>query len=173
MTTDRERPGSLIIRPPSEWRGALVRLTRGCHQNGCRFCGTCPRGAHLFYPHGSGGEERRRHAPSAVLQSRDSFSRRLGPSASRPGGIHRDRTLSPGPIPRNHPIDVLCAGIHALEGKGAGNQAFDRSGAEPGTDPLGIRRFQHSQIRQQGANAEDPFHRGPIAQRSRCELFFF
>lgn len=42
MTADREQPESLIIRPPSEWRSMLVRLTRGCHWNRCRFCGIYP-----------------------------------------------------------------------------------------------------------------------------------
>ena len=32
-------PESLIIRPPSEWRSLLVRITRGCNWNRCRFCG--------------------------------------------------------------------------------------------------------------------------------------
>ena len=39
MTANREQPESLIIRPPSESRSMLVRLTRGCHWNRCRFCG--------------------------------------------------------------------------------------------------------------------------------------
>ena len=42
MTYVREQPESLIIRPPSEWRSMLVRLTRGCHWNRCRFCGIYP-----------------------------------------------------------------------------------------------------------------------------------
>ncbi len=33
------QPESLIIRPPSEWRSLLVRITRGCNWNRCRFCG--------------------------------------------------------------------------------------------------------------------------------------
>jgi hypothetical protein len=37
-----EQPESLIIRPPSEWRSVLVRLTRGCQWNRCRFCGIYP-----------------------------------------------------------------------------------------------------------------------------------
>lgn len=28
-----------VIRPPSEWRSLLIRLTRGCKWNRCRFCG--------------------------------------------------------------------------------------------------------------------------------------
>ena len=42
MKAGREQPESLIIRPPSEWRSTLVRLTRGCHWNRCRFCGIYP-----------------------------------------------------------------------------------------------------------------------------------
>ena len=42
MTAGRKQPESLIIRPPSEWRSMLVRLTRGCHWNRCRFCGIYP-----------------------------------------------------------------------------------------------------------------------------------
>jgi len=33
------RPEPLTIRPPSEWRSALVRSVRGCNWNRCRFCG--------------------------------------------------------------------------------------------------------------------------------------
>ncbi len=33
---------SLIIRPPSEYRSLLVRITRGCNWNRCRFCGIYP-----------------------------------------------------------------------------------------------------------------------------------
>ncbi|KAB2836635.1 MAG: radical SAM protein, partial [Candidatus Brocadia sp.] len=36
-----------IIRPPSEWRSLLVRVTRGCKWNRCRFCGIYP---HLGEP---------------------------------------------------------------------------------------------------------------------------
>ena len=36
-----------VIRPPSEWRSLLVRLTRGCRWNRCRFCGIYP---HLGTP---------------------------------------------------------------------------------------------------------------------------
>ncbi len=35
-------PEPLIIRPPSEWRSLLVRITRGCNWNRCRFCGIYP-----------------------------------------------------------------------------------------------------------------------------------
>ncbi len=38
----RREPESLVIRPPSEWRSLLVRLTRGCNWNRCRFCGIYP-----------------------------------------------------------------------------------------------------------------------------------
>ena len=33
------RPEQLTIRPPSEWRSLLVRSTRGCNWNRCKFCG--------------------------------------------------------------------------------------------------------------------------------------
>ncbi|MBD3320599.1 MAG: radical SAM protein [Chitinivibrionales bacterium] len=36
------RPERLIIRPPSEWRSMLVRVTRGCKWNRCKFCGQYP-----------------------------------------------------------------------------------------------------------------------------------
>ncbi len=35
-------PEHLIIRPPSEWRSLLIRVTRGCSWNRCRFCGIYP-----------------------------------------------------------------------------------------------------------------------------------
>jgi len=38
----QDQPESLIIRPPSEWRSLLVRITRGCNWNRCRFCGIYP-----------------------------------------------------------------------------------------------------------------------------------
>ncbi len=44
----RYHPETLIIRPPSEYRSLLVRLTRGCKWNRCRFCGLYP---HLGEPH--------------------------------------------------------------------------------------------------------------------------
>jgi len=47
MHRTRETPESLIIRPPSEHRSLLVRLTRGCKWNRCRFCGIYP---HLGEP---------------------------------------------------------------------------------------------------------------------------
>ena len=37
-----QRPEPLTIRPPSEWRSALIRSTRGCNWNKCRFCGVYP-----------------------------------------------------------------------------------------------------------------------------------
>lgn len=36
------RPERLIIRPPSEWRSMLIRSTRGCRWNRCKFCGIYP-----------------------------------------------------------------------------------------------------------------------------------
>lgn len=47
MGSKREIPETLIIRPPSEYRSLLVRLTRGCKWNRCRFCGLYP---HLGEP---------------------------------------------------------------------------------------------------------------------------
>ena len=38
----RRQPESLVIRPPSEWRSLLVRVTRGCAWNRCKFCGIYP-----------------------------------------------------------------------------------------------------------------------------------
>ncbi len=35
-------PEHLVIRPPSEHRSLLVRVTRGCRWNRCRFCGIYP-----------------------------------------------------------------------------------------------------------------------------------
>jgi len=35
-------PEHLVIRPPSEWRSLLIRVTRGCQWNRCRFCGIYP-----------------------------------------------------------------------------------------------------------------------------------
>lgn len=42
MREERDRPEDLIIRPPSEARSALVRVTRGCAWNRCKFCGQYP-----------------------------------------------------------------------------------------------------------------------------------
>ena len=39
--TQRE-PEQLIIRPPSEHRSLLIRATRGCKWNKCKFCGIYP-----------------------------------------------------------------------------------------------------------------------------------
>jgi len=47
MVEKKELPETLIIRPPSEYRSLLVRLTRGCKWNRCRFCGLYP---HLGEP---------------------------------------------------------------------------------------------------------------------------
>lgn len=47
MNNKRDIPETLIIRPPSEYRSLLVRLTRGCKWNRCRFCGLYP---HLGEP---------------------------------------------------------------------------------------------------------------------------
>ena len=47
MDNKKEIPENLIIRPPSEYRSLLVRLTRGCKWNRCRFCGLYP---HLGEP---------------------------------------------------------------------------------------------------------------------------
>jgi len=35
-------PEHLVIRPPSEHRSLLIRVTRGCKWNRCRFCGIYP-----------------------------------------------------------------------------------------------------------------------------------
>ena len=35
-------PEELVIRPPSEWGSLLIRVTRGCKWNRCRFCGIYP-----------------------------------------------------------------------------------------------------------------------------------
>ena len=42
MQMKQRQPESPAIRPPSEWRSVLVRLTRGCKWNRCRFCGIYP-----------------------------------------------------------------------------------------------------------------------------------
>lgn len=39
MTSIKNLPEMPVIRPPSEWRSLLVRITRGCKWNRCRFCG--------------------------------------------------------------------------------------------------------------------------------------
>ncbi|BCO10246.1 radical SAM protein [Desulfolithobacter dissulfuricans] len=38
----QKKPETPLIRPPSEWRSLLVRVTRGCRWNRCRFCGIYP-----------------------------------------------------------------------------------------------------------------------------------
>lgn len=47
MRVNNNIPEMLTIRPPSEWRSLLVRVTRGCKWNRCRFCGIYP---HLGEP---------------------------------------------------------------------------------------------------------------------------
>jgi len=47
VTARNHMPEMPVIRPPSEWRSLLVRLTRGCKWNRCRFCGIYP---HLGTP---------------------------------------------------------------------------------------------------------------------------
>ena len=47
MTASNDIPEVPIIRPPNEWRSLLVRVTRGCKWNRCRFCGIYP---HLGEP---------------------------------------------------------------------------------------------------------------------------
>ena len=47
MSIRNDIPEMPIIRPPSEWRSLLVRITRGCKWNRCRFCGIYP---HLGEP---------------------------------------------------------------------------------------------------------------------------
>lgn len=47
MRIRNEMPEIPIIRPPNEWRSLLVRVTRGCKWNRCRFCGIYP---HLGEP---------------------------------------------------------------------------------------------------------------------------
>ncbi len=47
MAIIHKAPEVPLIRPPSEWRSLLVRVTRGCKWNRCRFCGIYP---HLGEP---------------------------------------------------------------------------------------------------------------------------
>jgi hypothetical protein len=42
MAETFQRPEPLTIRPPSEWRSVLLRSTRGCKWNRCKFCGVYP-----------------------------------------------------------------------------------------------------------------------------------
>ena len=42
MRENKDLPETPIIRPPSEWRSLLIRVTRGCKWNRCRFCGIYP-----------------------------------------------------------------------------------------------------------------------------------
>lgn len=42
MSVNNDIPEIPIIRPPNEWRSLLVRITRGCKWNRCRFCGIYP-----------------------------------------------------------------------------------------------------------------------------------
>ena len=42
MHTEPTVPELPLIRPPSEFQSLLVRLTRGCRWNRCRFCGIYP-----------------------------------------------------------------------------------------------------------------------------------
>ena len=47
MTVKNNVPETPLIRPPSEWQSLLIRITRGCKWNRCRFCGIYP---HLGEP---------------------------------------------------------------------------------------------------------------------------
>lgn len=47
MITTCDIPEQPLIRPPNEWRSLLIRVTRGCNWNRCRFCGIYP---HLGEP---------------------------------------------------------------------------------------------------------------------------
>ncbi len=60
-------PEQPIIRPPSEWRSTLIRITRGCNWNRCRFCGIYP---HFGEPHYSKRTEDEISADIAALHRR-------------------------------------------------------------------------------------------------------
>ncbi len=47
VKTMRDMPELPVIRPPNEWKSLLLRITRGCKWNRCRFCGVYP---HLGEP---------------------------------------------------------------------------------------------------------------------------
>lgn len=47
MDAKNDVPEMPVIRPPNEWQSLLVRVTRGCKWNRCRFCGIYP---HLGEP---------------------------------------------------------------------------------------------------------------------------
>ncbi len=47
MALINDSPEIPVIRPPSEYRSLLIRVTRGCKWNRCRFCGIYP---HLGVP---------------------------------------------------------------------------------------------------------------------------
>ena len=49
MIQSRYEPEQPVIRPPSEWKSLLVRLTRGCRWNRCRFCGIYPHMGHADF----------------------------------------------------------------------------------------------------------------------------
>lgn len=60
-------PEQPIIRPPSEWRSTLIRVTRGCNWNRCRFCGIYP---HFGQSHFSTRSYEEIASDIALLQAR-------------------------------------------------------------------------------------------------------